>query len=58
MNGPDQIFITISKKKRECGKMTHVWLCGLTEEGEKGREDKELFVLFNVVVYIILMNCM
>ena len=38
--------------------MTHVWLCGLTEEGEKGREDKELFVLFNVVVYIILMNCM
>ena len=38
--------------------MTHVWLCGFTREREKGREDKELFVLINVVVYIILMNCM
>ena len=38
--------------------MTHVWLCGFTGKREKGREDKELFVLFNVVVYIILMNYM
>ena len=38
--------------------MTHVWLCGFIREREKGREDKELFVLINVVVYIILMNYM
>ena len=37
------------------------WLCGFTEERErkrgKGRDESELFILFNVIVYIILMSC-
>ena len=66
MNGLDQIFIHgldldgyhTQKTKRGCGRMTHVWLCGFIREREKEKEDKELFVLINVVVYIILKNCM
>ena len=37
------------------------WMCGFTGEREKGREEREesdLFILFNVVVYIILISCM
>ena len=34
------------------------WLCGFTGQREKGREERELVILFNVVVYIILISCM
>ena len=50
--GEELVFVA-----KFCGR----WLCGFTEERERkrgqGRDESELFILFNVIVYIILMSC-